>query len=46
MSIKNPRLFKMREKLLPFNLEAEYLPGDQMRIADYGSRAPISTEDQ
>ena len=35
----------MREKLLPFNLEAEYLPGDQMRIDDYDSRATISTED-
>ena len=32
------------EKLLPFNLEAEYLQGAHMLIADYGSRAPRQME--
>ena len=31
----------MKEKLLPFNLQAEYVPGKEMLLVDYGSRAPL-----
>ena len=40
--VKNPRCFKMMERLLPYSLEVEYREGKKMAVADYGSRAPIS----
>ena len=40
--VKNPRCFKMMERLLPYSFEVEYKEGKKMAVADYGSRAPIS----
>ena len=40
--VKNPRCFKMMERLLPYSFEVEYREGRKMAIADYGSRPPIS----
>ena len=40
--VRNPRCFKMMERLLPYSLEVEYREGKKMAVADYGSRAPIS----
>ena len=40
--VKNPRCFKMMERLLPYSFEVEYREGKKMAIADYGSRSPIS----
>ena len=37
MSVNNSGFQDDEEKLLPFNLEAEYLQGAQLQIADYGS---------
>ena len=41
--VKNPRSFRMLERLLPYNIEVEYKEG-KMAVADYNSRAPISDE--
>ena len=38
--IKNPRCFKMVERLLPYSFEVQYREGRKMAIADYGSRSP------
>ena len=40
--VKNPRSFRMLERLLPYNIEVEYKEGKKMAVADYGSRSPIS----
>ena len=44
-SVKNPRCFKMLEKMLPYDLIVEYKPGSKMAVADYGSRAPMTQGD-
>ena len=40
-NVKNPRLFKMLEKTMMYNLEVKYKPGKEMAVADFGSRAPV-----
>ena len=42
--VRNPRTFKILERLHPYNLVVDYKPGSKMAVADYGSRAPISEE--
>ena len=37
-------MFSMKGKLLPFNLQAEYVPGKEMLLVDYGSRAPLTKD--
>ena len=44
-SVKNPRCFKMLERLLPYDLVVEYKPGTKMAVADYGSWAPMTQGD-
>ena len=42
MCVTNPIFLAMREKLLPINLEAEFIPRTEMLVVDYGSRAPMT----
>ena len=44
LKVKNPRTFKMLERLLPYDLVVEYKEAKKMDVADYSSRAPISEE--
>ena len=44
-SVKNPRCFRMLERLLPYDICVEYKPGTKMAVADYGSRAPMTQGD-
>ena len=44
MCVTNPIFLAMREKLLPINLEAEFIPRTEMLVVDYGSRAPMTEE--
>ena len=43
--VKNPRAFRMLERLLPFDMVVEYKPGTKLAVVDYGSRAPITEEE-
>lgn len=43
--IENPRLLRLREKLLPFTLEAEWSSGKTHFIPDALSRAPVHDPD-
>ena len=40
--VKNLRIFKMLERLLPYDIIAEYKPDTKMAVADNRSRSPIS----
>ena len=42
MWVKNPRFFAIREKLLPINLEVEFIPRTEILVVDCGSRAPMT----
>ena len=45
MQIKNSKPFKMMEKLLSYNLEANTTPGIDIKIIDFGSRSPLTKGD-
>ena len=40
-AIETPRIQRLREKLLPFNLQAKWIPGKENNMADALSRAPV-----
>ncbi len=42
--IKNPRLLKFREKMLPYRFVAQHIPGPLNIVADAASRNPSSDE--
>ena len=38
-NVKNSKLFKMLERTIMYNFEVEYRPGNQIAVADWGSRS-------
>ena len=43
--IKNPRLQRMVEKMMPYNLKVEHVRGVDNNVADFGSRYPRDTQE-
>ena len=43
--IENPRLQRMVEKMMPYNLKVEHVRGVDNNVADFGSRYPRDTQE-
>ena len=41
-NVTNPRLLKMLKRTLMYNFEVKYKQGNQMAVADWGSRSPCT----